>query len=340
MSIRVSLFASIEESGELIINSQLLLELLNKLNGDEVSFELLNGNTVCITGGVTNFNISVMPGAKYPRIAMPMPGSTVAVSGIPSLIASTVFAASREPIGQAATPQFCCINLTLQEDGIRAAAIDGRRVAQTHGDRESVGNFSMLISATAATTLASLAGEKDVFALGVTGEGLGKTASFYDGTLLFVARIVDGNFPDVDNLYERNATLVSAVVDAKELLRAIVNVAAISSDTDQVTITIGNGKLTLRCATLHGIAEASIDVPTTDAPEVTFHYVAKRVIDCVKAYKGSVTLALCTSGALLMKCGDSRYLQLGVKERVLPAPVVKTKTPVKKAKSVKNEKAA
>jgi|GEM_PF-830589 len=339
MSIRVSLHANVELGGETIISARLLIDILNKLPGDEVVVELRENNMLKITSGVTSYNISVLPGEKYPRIEMPMPGETIAVSSIPSLIGSTVFAASKESIGQASRAQLCCVNLVISADGIRAVASDGFCVAESLGDRECEGDFSMMISASAASTLAALANESDVFQIGVTGEGSGKTASFYDGSLLFTARLVNGEFFDSDKAFDSISAVTAIEVDAQKLRELVANATAVATDEAQLEVCVGNGKLTIRCVTLNGKSEASIPIPSATAPEVTFYFSPKRLENCLKTYKGAVTLELSKTGVLLMRCGNARYFQIGERKRVFASEVEKAPKPAKKAKTVKTEKA-
>ena len=340
MSIRVSLYADVKVGGQVVINPKLLIDILNKLPGDEVSFELKHNNLLYITSGVTSFNLAVLDGVKYPRVEMPMPGSTVAVSGISSLIASTIFAVSKEPIGEAKNKQLCCVNLTLSADGIRAAASDGRCIVETHGDRECDGNFSMLISATAATTLASLANDSDVFAIGVTGEGSGKTASFYDGSLLFTARLLNADFINVGGMFDGISAATTLEVDAQKLREMVTGATAVAEKNDQLELSVGNGKLTLSCTTQHGKTEASIDVPSVTDPSVMFYFSLKQFSDCVKTLKGAATMELSKAGVLILRCGNTRYLQINQQKRVLIPKVEKAPKPKaeKKTKTVKPEK--
>ena len=332
MSIRVSLHANVEIAGETIISAKLLLDILSKLPGDEITVELRENNMLKIRSGVTSYNIAVTPGSKYPRIEMPMPGETIAVAGIPSLIASTAFATSKESIGQASRAQLCCVNLIIGADGIRAVASDGFCVAESLGDRECEGDFSMLVSATAASTLASLANESDVFEIGVTGEGSGKTASFYDGSLLFTARLVSGEFLDTDKAFGSISAVTTIKVDAQKLRELVANVTAVAMDEPQLELCVGNGKLTLRCVTLNGKSEATIPMPSAKRAEVVSYLSPKRLMDCLRTYKGAVTLEQSKNGVLIMRCGNARYFQIGERKHVL-APKAE-----KKAKT--NKKAA
>ena len=339
MSIRVSLHANVELGGEAIVDTKLLIDILSKLPGSEVTLELRKNGVMSITSGTSIFDLVVIPGEKYPRVEMPMPGESIAVSGIPSLITSTVFAASKENIGQAARAQTCCINLTIDADGLRAAASDGFCVAESLGDRECKGNFSMLISANAATTLALLANDSDVFELGVTGEGSGKTVSFFDGSLLFTARLVNGEFFDSNSFFDKFTAVTSIEVDAQRLCELIANAMAVATDAAQLEVSVGNGNLTLRCISPAGKSEAAIPIASAETPKVTFYFSPKRLTYCLKTYKGAVTFELSKTGMLVMRCGNARYFQVGERKRVITPKVEKT-SKVKTGKKTKAEEAA
>ena len=336
MSIRVSLHSNVEHSGAVIVDAKLLIEMLTKLPGDKVDIELINENSLRVSSGVTNFSISVLSGAEYPKIEMPLPGETITVANISALLNSTVFAASKESIGATARPQLCCVNLIIDADGIRATASDGYCIVETLGDRDCKGNFTMLISAKAAGTLASLANNRDVFELGVTGEGAGKTASFFDGSLLFTARLVNGEFIDIGNIFSNFSAVTTVKVDVNKLQELVANVAAVATEATQMEISVGNEKLTLRCVTENGRAEASLSVPSAKSSETVFYCSPKRITDYLKTHKGTLTLEFAKTGMLVMRCGNSRYLQVGERKRVI---IPKTENALKE-KTKKKVKAA
>jgi DNA polymerase III sliding clamp (beta) subunit (PCNA family) len=330
-SARVTLRGVVKRAGETLINAKMLLDVLSKLPGDEVYFNLRENNTLAITSEASSFELAVQRAKDFPRVELPTPGETVTVSGLRSLIEATAFAATQESAGSATRPIYCCVRLELSDAGIRAAATNDYCVTETQGDADAVGDFTMLIPVQTLKTLASLSSDADVYELGVTGADSGKYASFFDGTLLFSTRLMAGDYVDVDKLFTSFESAITVTTDAAALRNAIANVTAIHDKSSQLELSFADGALVLRCATSEGTAAMS--VPTTGAPETdrAYYFAPRHLLDCVKAMSGSVTLELGMNGMLLLRHGKTRYLQVPVRKRAIAEAKPETAKKKKKA---------
>jgi hypothetical protein len=241
-----------------------------------------------------------------------MPGETVYVAGLKSLIAETAFIASGSEAGGISE----YVRLTLTGDGITAEAVSGFTASKSKGDPEAKGSVSLLVPAEALGILARISGDKDVFELGIAGAGEnGKTAVFFDGTTLFSARLGEGEFPDTEAFLSTPAETVRAKIRAKDFLSALGQATVLASPNDAVEISFGGGEMRLECKTncgeSSGVVAVSDFVGTEPSPKPYF-FNASRLAGLLKAANGELTLIISDRGHLLLKTANSRFLQLGM----------------------------
>jgi DNA polymerase-3 subunit beta len=316
-AIRSTLPAAVEKAGSAVVDARLFQDLLDKLPGDDVYMELKGNGQLYISGETARFHISVMPGANYPKVDIPYPGDTVSVTGLKALVNRALFAAAADT--QKAV--YNCLNFMIGENGLRAVGCNGYCTVQVKGDPECRGNISLLIPASSLKLLSAIAGDSDVFELGVTGSGgVSKNAVFSDGTTLFSTRLIEGVFVDTDKLFADVAPVSSARLSADQLRAALDQLSGVSSQQDTVAITVESGRLGLSCETDCGAAAAHIAAVIDRSTDETYYYTIKNLLGCARTLKGSVTFCFTKNKALAVYGGDVRYLQLGVRPREKAKP--------------------
>jgi DNA polymerase-3 subunit beta len=303
---RATIRADVEVGGETVINAALLAGMLAKLDGETVSMKL-EGNRLSVIGEKARYDVSTMPCFDFPETALRVPDEPVSVKGLKKLIESSAFAASRETPGGSAHPALCCVKLILDESGIRAAACDGYRLIEAQGDADAKGGQSLLVPTRALETLASVASNTDVFELGVSDDG--KRAVFFDGTLLFAARLIEGSFCDVDGLFSSFNSAVSATLDAEDLKSAMSGMTAIDGKRGILELTFTDGAVRLLREEDGSRADVTIAAETPPY-EKPFSYTASLLAETVKHMKGELTLDVADNGMLRILCGGVRYIQL------------------------------
>jgi len=311
-AIRVTLPVSVERGGVAVVDSELFIGILAKLPGEDAYMALHNNGQFLLSSEQAQFTVVSLPAKDYPKIDIPMPGETVCVTGLKTLTAATVFAAMKEP----QKPAFGCVKLTLSDDGLQAAASNGYVLAVAEGDRDCKGDFSMLIPAQSLKTLASLSKDADVYELGVTGPGpKGKQAVFFDGTLLFAARLVEGDFLDADALLNSFKPAATVTIDAAQLRDKLLNVAAVAAAGDQIELSLGKNGLTLKCEAEGGSAIAVLETRERDSVHKNVFLSQSLLCDCVKTLRGDVALLFSGEGNLLIRAGGTQCLLVGQRKR-------------------------
>jgi DNA polymerase III sliding clamp (beta) subunit (PCNA family) len=303
---RATIRADVETGGETVVNAALLAGMLTKLDGETVRMKLAE-NRLSVIGEKARYDVSAMPCFDFPETAIYPPENHVSVKGLKKLIESAAFAASRETPGGSAHPTSCCVKLILDENGIRAAACDGYRLIEAQGDAEAKGEQSLLVPARALETLASISSNTDVFELGVSDDG--KRAVFFDGTLLFAARLIEGSFCDVDGLFSSFNSAVSATLDAGDLKNAMAGMTAIDGKRGILELAFTDGAV--RLLREEDGSRAGVTIAAETPPyEKPLCYTASLLAETVKHLKGELTLDVADNGMLRILCDGVRYIQL------------------------------
>jgi len=313
-AIRVTLPVSVERGGAAAVDAKLLAGILEKLAGEEVYMDLRQGERLYIRGGSAEFSVVTYPALDFPKIDIPMPGDTVTVTGLKSLITGCVFAAMDEK--QITRPAMGCVRLTLSNDGLTAAATNGNVLVVVEGDRDSVGNCSLLVPASALKTLAALSRDTDVFELGVTGPGkTGKRAVFYDGTLLFSARLIEGDFLDTGAVLSSFKPAARAVVNADKFRETLGHVASVAAKQSLIELSLTTQGLALRCEGSHSDASAVVEAREAEPIDKKLYIAPRHLTDCVKPLRGEVTLAFSSYGHLMLQTKGAQCLLVGQRKR-------------------------
>jgi DNA polymerase-3 subunit beta len=321
VSIQTVAYASVDQPGGLVMDAKLFLSILEKLPEDEIYLELKK-DVLRIQSGKAVYEVAAMPG-KFPVPELPLPGNTVSVTGLKSLVRKTVFAAAKEDEPRAALK---CVRLSLTADGLLAAAANGFCLAETDGDRDCRGKISLLIPAEALRLLAAVCTDSDVFDLGITGDG-GKAVVFYDGILLFTARLIDGAFIDAERVFDSFKPVSEAAVSVSALKESLHAIRA-CSETDRCGVAFEASGVRLTSGDDGASGSAIVEGVVIGAGGKTRFFNAAHLSDYIRALSGDVTLRLSAEGNLTASCGGTRYFQICTREKTASAG--KTKKEIKK----------
>lgn len=328
VAIRSSIYATVERSGSAVIKAPLLCAMLDKLPEDTVTLELGEDGQMTVSAGQALFHVSVLPGEKYPMPELPFPEDTVPIKGVRDLYRQTGFAVSDDKT----RPVFTCVKLMLRPDGVRAVGCSGFCMAETRGDPDCKGQLSLLIPASSLQMLASISRDTDVYELGITG----KTAVFWDGTLLFSARVMEGQFLDEKQVFGALKLPYAIQIQAEELADAVESVSAVAPGDSRMEIGFQPHGLLLRCATVFGASATPVPAVVASAPPKPLYFDYQKLLDCLRVLRGKIGLSFSQEGHMVIEADAFRYLQMGLRP---PQPGA-NKTPTKAANKPAKEQTA
>lgn len=313
VAIQAVMPAAVETGGSAVIDTGLLLGILSLLPEDDVYMETRPRDQLYIQGGGAHYQIIVRPGSLYPKVDIPLPGDTVFVTGLKSLIAGAGFAVSKM---KSENPALNCINLTFSKDGLRASAGSAFSVVQVMGDKESVGQISILVPASSLKLLSQLSLDSDVYEVGITGTGpAGKNVVFFDGTLTFSARLIEGKHLDMEQIFSYFIPVTTVEADADALKEAVGNASIFAGGVDAMEISFLDNGLLLKCETDNGSTSNPVSAVIQNPPDKAFYLNVHRLAECVRTLSGKATMIFSAEGNLVIQTDKMRYMQPAVRPR-------------------------
>lgn len=311
-----------------VLNARLAVSMLEKLPGDTVELERISGKPLLhLCSGDAEYLVPIYERSSYPKLEMPFPEDTVKVSGIPGMAKRTVFAAAQDD----SKPLMKCVNLKFTKDGLRAAVGNGSCIVTAKGDDKSTGDISLLVPAFSLEKLARLCGDKDEFRVGTTG----KAIVFLKENFAFSARLLEGDYINVEGLIGSIRNQFTVLSGVEELRKALDAASCVDSD-GKVCLRFEGQRLTFHCESEHGNTAVPLDViPLTGMPQGEYWYISKQLLSCLRSLAGTVRLGIAQSGMLTLEAEDAYYLQIGIR-----APSAEQKPPAVKKKKASAPKAA
>ncbi len=290
ISIQVTMSAEVRQSGGCVLNAKMGTEMLTLLGGDTVALVLDDKGSLLVGYNQSRFRVSVLPPQTYPPMELPYPEDTVQASGIPSMVKRTGFAASGDGVMN-------CIHLVFSEHGMKAVGSDGTRIMTSKGESKDGASVKMLIPARSMATLAGLVSDKDELSVGTTG----KIISFMANNFIFTARLMHGNYIDTDMILSNCKSQFMVLTDGVALWKLVDSASTLAREGTTLALTFEGNRATIQCDSEYGSAQDSMDViPLRGIPTGTYYYSAKKLMQCLKAFDGSLQLEIGTGGILLL----------------------------------------
>lgn len=302
VSLRCQMKAEVKESGARIVNARMLTGMLGLLQGDNIALYGKTNGTMLLAGGTCRYSISVLPGRSYPKTELPFPEDTVQVSGIPALSKRTSFVVAEDDT----KPVMRCVNLIFSENGLRAVGSDGLRVMSVRGEAKSAGAVSLLVPAKSLATLAGMVTDQDTLMVGTTGQAV----VFMRENFIYSARLMPGAYINTDALLGSVKGAFTVLSDAEALWRAVDGATSVANEHGKVCLSFDGSTITLSCVCAEGTAKNVLDVvPLVGTPVGSYHYQAKKLMECLRALSGTLKLQIAQSGILLMETEAATCLQ-------------------------------
>ena len=336
IAIRTSMGAVVERSGSVVLNAKVLAAITAKLTEETLDMELMDSGQLSIRAGTTGYCLNVLLGDKYPMPELPFPDDTVSVSGLWSLVRQTAFVAMEE---EDKAPLMSCIKLALGLDGLKGISTNGYCIMEARGDKDCKGQSDMLFPARSLAVLAALSKDSDVYEMGLAG----KSVVFWNGTMLFSARLMEGSYPNTGVFFDKFQAKYTVNLAAEELTAAVVSVSVVAADNPRMELCFGEHEIRVSAETDKGRAAIPVKALVLSAPDAPFYYNPKILLKYLKLLHGSVTLDFDAGGLLAVRGGPMQYIQSPLrppKPAVQPEKAVQPKKTAQPKKATRPKKAA
>ncbi len=329
VSLRLTMSAEVSQSGGCVLDAKLGTDMFTLMGGETVTMLLDNRNTLTIDCEHAHYGVIVLPAQTYPTMELPYPEDSVQASGIPSMVKRTGFAATGPDVMQ-------CIHLVFSEHGMKAVGADGTRIMTSKGESKDGASVRMLIPAKSMAILAGLVADTDQLSVGTTG----KLISFMANNFIFTARLIHGNYIDTDLILGNFKQQFMVLTDGVALWKLLDSAATVAKEGSTVGLTFTGSRITAQCETEDGSVQDSMEViPLRGEPKGTYYYGVKKLMQCLKAFDGSLQLEIGTGGILLLSDATTSCFHTA-KRKPMPVELAKPKIveQVEKPKKTRKKK--
>lgn len=236
---------SVKETGEIVIDSKYILEIVRKIDAKDISIEIIDGSLIKIYGGNSEFKINCMTAGDYPTISFDSNGLpfTLSCDLFKQIVEETSFACSDSET----RPVLTGVNMSAHDKVLKVNATDSYRLASklVKIDQDSIFNITVP-SKYLNSVYHSLPEGKDINLL-IDNQKI----IFSFDNILIQTRLLDDQFPDTSKLIPAQFSQVLKV-SKRELKSAIDRTSFIKSDgknivklsisSTSVEITANNGQ--------------------------------------------------------------------------------------------------
>lgn len=256
ISIRSEVSAEVASGGEIIVPGRLLADVTRQLPPGEVSLSLVDGQ-LDIQCGPASFRLRLLAAEDFPEVRE-IEGSTVTIPV--SEFAETIDQVARSASRDETRPHLTGILLSIEGDKLRSVATDSYRLAMrsTKIDPPCETPIEANVPARALQEAARIADGHETLTITLAERQI----AFGAGRILLVSRLIDGQFPNFEQLLPESYEHVLDV-DASELHDAVRRVSLLAQRNTPLKISLSEGELEVSAQTAD-IGEAHESLPAPD----------------------------------------------------------------------------
>jgi len=336
VSIQQRVSAMVEESGVMLVNPRMLVDMMAKLDGDFVSLSADRPELLKVKGGRCTFQINCHSSEGYPKPIIPFPEASAPMTGICSLSKRTTFVVSSDDSKLAMQ----CVQVKLKNNAVHAAASDGiGRMMLVKDESEPTNEQEFLLPGRSLKILASISDDSDMFEV----SDIGNEVVFVRGDMIFTIRkMATGAFIDAASVVKNFKPAYSAVTDVaklKEALNLISVSASISGGAEPINLALLGGEIVIWCNSK--FSEASTAIPakiSVETPSTGFYYNVFALLKLFQVVTGKVKLEINAKGIMLIKTRTEVYLQSPTNPKSNIEKPVKEKKETARAKGAEDVK--
>lgn len=257
LSIRTRIDAEVEAGGAVVVPGRLLADVARQLPAGGVSIAVVEGGLLELRCGSASFKLRLLPADDFPPVN-PLEGSSVElpVSEFSETIEQVAKSASRDET----RPHLTGILISVEGDKLRSVATDSYRLAvrTTKIGSPVASRIEANVPARALQEAVRVAEGSDNVNITLTDRQI----AFTTGATLLVSRLIDGQFPDFEQLLPDSYEHVLDI-EVAELHDAVRRVSLLAQRNTPLKIALSDGELEVSAQTAD-VGEARETIPAPD----------------------------------------------------------------------------
>lgn len=286
--IQEELKATVHREGKASVSSKKLYEIVKELPEETIHIQKKENHWIHLKCGKSVFNIAGLDPEEFPSLPawQEKPFTVHSTKIIREMIEKTVFAASNEESRYHLNGIFLTQQKTGGKDFLRMVATDGHRLSMV--DREGQGiqgiEKGIIIPKKGVLEIRKIVSEKDNQAeeMGICFDS---THGFFKmGSSLMVIRLIDGEFPEYDQVIPKNNDL-KLIINKETIYGSLRRVSTMSSErAEGVKLTLKKNLMEL--SSYHqdyGDAKEELDIQY-DGPAIDIGFNARYLIEAIQSF--------------------------------------------------------
>ncbi len=277
------------EYGATLVSSKYLTDIVRKIEGPQILFEVIDETIVKISDNKSHFKLNSIKAEEYPDIDLSNQGVSIDLDrqNFQMLVNQTAFAASTKE----QRPILTAVNLQADSNRLVATATDSARLARKEIELEESYAFTANIPARVLIEVVKLIESENVE--NVTVSISESKALFSFANTIVSSRLISGDYPNTKNIVPKSFNYFLEA-NAQELISAMERVSLLLSEKENVvklTMTREGVEVSTKSSQV-GSAVERISIYQYDGERLEVSFNSSYVIDAIKACGSEdVTLA-------------------------------------------------
>jgi DNA polymerase III subunit beta len=289
-----------EEPAQILVHGRKFVDIMREMDGGEITIEIDN-NTLKIKQKHTEIVLSLQDPEEFPEVREIKGYEEFSISGaiLLEMIEKVSFAISIDETRFILTGMY----MKGMEGKIVVVGTDGFRMAQYQKEVPGLKGFKgITIPKRSISEVVRVVGEEDSVRLNIDD----KHVQFGTDGVKVVSRIIEGNFPDYENVIPVNNNML--VITKDMLLRGLKKVSTIIGRSEPIKMMLGENKMELEAVSDIGTAKEVLDVEY-GGENVSLNFNVRFILDVVSHIDEDeiIIKAPSTYGAVLFEGRGGEY---------------------------------
>ena len=285
----------VDNERKIVVHGRKFVEILKELDSGEIELEMRE-NTLTIRQKQTEIVLSLQDPEEFPEVRQIEGYEEFTMSGklIQDMTDKVSFAISNDETRYVLTG----MHMKGGEGTIVMVGTDGFRMALYRKEIENIKGFKgITIPRRSVAEIERIIGEEENVKLAIDD----KHIQFSTDRAVVVSRIIEGNFPDYDNVIPQQSENVARVEKA-HFLRGLRRVSAIMGRSEPVKITMSSGRMEIEAESDIGHAKETIEIGY-EGETMSMNFNVRFMLDIVSHIEGEQILVKVppTYGAVLFE---------------------------------------
>lgn len=214
--------ANVEVQGEFLVLGR-IGDVIRKMNGDNISFELIDETILKLTDGKSSFRLNTINADEYPSLDTSFPDNLVTIKkeDFQEVVSQVAFAASTRD----SHPILKAVNIALDTNELVASATDTARLARKKLIIENGFKAKCNIPSKILLDVSKMIDESNFIRIGIED----KRVVFSFGETVVFSPLITGDYPQVGSIINRNYNW-RLEINTEEIVNAIERITALFLD--------------------------------------------------------------------------------------------------------------